>query len=68
MAPPSPMSLFDLLKFLPLFVGEIGRDLFVRFGHNLMDALTGVAPYFLELRGCFIDNWRDFGDLFRSQT
>ena len=44
---PSPVSLFDLLKFLPLFVGKVGRDLLVRFGHDLMDASARVASYFL---------------------
>ena len=65
---PSPVPLFDLLKFLPLFVGKIDRDLLVRFRHDFMNAPTGVAPYLLELRSRFIDNWRNFGDLFRCQT
>ena len=39
------MSLFDLLKFLPLFVGKIDCDFLVRFRHELMDALARVAPY-----------------------
>jgi|SRR6267378_6907000 hypothetical protein len=67
MAPP-PVSLFDLLKFLPLFVGKIDRDFVVRFRHDLMHAPAGVAPYLLELRSRFIDNWRNFSDLFRCQT
>jgi hypothetical protein len=66
MAPP-PVSLFDLLKFLPLFVGKIDRDFLVRFRHDLMDAPAGVAPYLPELRSRFIDNWRNFCDLFRCQ-
>ena len=66
MAPP-PVSLFDLLKFLPLFVGKVDRDLLVRFRHDPMDAAAGVAPYLLELRGRFIDNWRNLCDLFRCQ-
>jgi len=66
MAPP-PVSLFDLLKFLPLLVGKIDRDLLVRFRHDRMDAAAGVAPYLLELRGRFIDNRRNFCDLFRCQ-
>ena len=44
MAPP-PVSLFDLLKFLPLFVGKIDCDFLVRFRHELMDAPARVAPY-----------------------
>src|SRR5438093_12212841 len=67
MAPPA-VSLFDLLKFLPLFVGKIDRDLLVRFRHDRMDAPSSVAPYLLKLRSRFIDNWRNVGDLFRCQT
>jgi hypothetical protein len=65
---PPPVSLFDLLKLLPLFVGEIGCDLFVRFHHDLVNAPTGVVPYLLELRSRLVDNWRDFCDLFRCQV
>jgi hypothetical protein len=68
MVAPPAVSLFDLLKFLPLFVGKADRDLLVRFGHDFMDAPAGVAPYLLELRSRFIDNRRDFSDLFRCQT
>ena len=46
---PPPVALFDLLKFLLLFVGQIGRDLLVCFRHDFMDAPAGVAPYLLEL-------------------
>src|SRR5436190_22497651 len=67
MAPPA-VSLFDLLKFLPLFVGKIDRDLLVRFRHDRMDAPSSAGPYLLKLRSRFIDNWRNFGDLFRCQT
>jgi hypothetical protein len=67
MAPPA-VPLFDLLKSLPLFVGKIDRDLLVRFRHDLMHAPAGVAPYLLELRSRFIDNWRNLCDLLRCQT
>ena len=67
MVPPS-MSLFGLLKFLLLFVGQIGRDLLVCFRHDFMNAPAGVAPYLLELGGRFVDDGRNFGDLFRCQT
>ena len=43
MTPPS-MPLFALLKFLALFICEIDSYLPVRFSHELMDALAGVAP------------------------
>jgi hypothetical protein len=62
-----PVSLFDLLKFLPLFVGKIDCDFLVRFRHDLMDVPAGVTPYLPELRSRFIDNWRNFCDLFRCQ-
>ena len=68
MVAPLAVSLFDLLKFLPLFVGKIDRDFVVRFRHDLMHAPARVAPYLLELRSRFIDNWRNFSDLFRCQT
>ena len=67
MAPP-PVSLLDLLKFLPLFVGKIDCNFLVRIRHELMDALARVAPYLTELRSRFIDNWRNFCDLFRCQS
>src|SRR5204862_961584 len=43
MTPPS-MPLFALLKFLALFICEIDSYLPVRFSHELIDALAGVAP------------------------
>ena len=66
MAPP-PVLFFDLSKFLPLFVGKIDRDILVRFRHGLMDSPAGIAPYLVKLRSRFIDNWRNFRDLFRCQ-
>ena len=68
MMTPPPVSLFDLLKFLPLFVGKIDRDFLVRFRHDLMDAPAGVTPYLPELRSRFIDNWRNFCDLLGRQS
>ena len=67
MAPP-PVSLLDLLKFLPLFVGKIDCNFLVRIRHELMDTLPRVAPYLTELRSRFIDDWRNFCDLFRRQS
>ena len=67
MAPP-PMSLLDLSEFFALFVGEIGCDLLVRFHHDLMNAPTRVAPYFLELSSRLVDNWRNLRNLFRCET
>ena len=65
---PPPVSLFELLKFLPLFVGKIDCDFLVRFRHELMDALPRVAPYLTQLRSRLIDNWRNFCDLLRRQS
>ena len=68
MMPPSLMSLFDLLKFLALFVTKIGSHLLVRFGYRLMNAPGRVAPNVSELRRCFIDDRRNLGDLLRCQV
>jgi len=67
MAPP-PVSLLDLLKFLPLFVGKIDCNLLMRIHHELMDAPARVAPYLTELRSRFIDDWRNFCDLLWRQS
>jgi hypothetical protein len=65
---PPPVALLDLLKFLPLFVGKINGHLPVRLVDDLPDTPASVVPHFLKLRSRFIDNWRNFGDLFRCQT
>jgi hypothetical protein len=64
MAPPM-VAFLHLFHFLPLFVGKIESDLAVRLRHDFADTLAGTAAYFLELLGRVIDNWRNFGDLFR---
>ena len=61
------MSLFDLLKFLALFICEIGSHLPVRFGHDLMDALAGLASDNSQLRVYIVDDRRDLRDLFRCE-
>jgi hypothetical protein len=63
-----PMAFSHLFQFLPLSVGKIDSDLLVCLRHDLMDAPASVAPYFLELRSRFIDNWRNLCHLFRCQT
>jgi hypothetical protein len=67
-AVPPAMSLFDLLKFSPLFVVKIGGDLLVCFHYDLMNAPAGVAPYLPKLGSRLVDNWRNLRDLFRCQT
>jgi hypothetical protein len=64
---PTPVPLFDLLEFLPLFVGEVNRDVLMRFRHDLVHAPAGVAPNLPKLRSRFIDNWRNLCHLFRCQ-
>lgn len=65
---PPPVLLFDLLKFLPLFVSKIDRDLPVRLRHGLMDTPAGVASYLPELHSRVINNWRNFADLLWRQA
>jgi hypothetical protein len=65
---PPPVALLDLVKFLPLFVGKINGHLPVPLVDDLLDTPASVVPHFLKLRSRFIDNWRNFGDLFGCQT
>ena len=64
---PAPVSLFDLLHFLALFVRKINSHLPVGVSDRFMNAPRGVSPDFSELYGCLIDDGRNFGDLFRRQ-
>ena len=65
--PPAPMPLFDLLKFLALFVGKIGSHLPVRLSDRLMNAPGCISPNISKLQCCLVDNWRNLGDLVRCQ-
>lgn len=62
------MSLFDLLKFLALFVCEISRHILMGLSDGLMNAPGGIPPNLSELYRCVVDNRRNFGDLFRRQA
>ena len=62
------MSLFDLLKFLALFVCEISRHILMGLSDGLMNAPGGLPPNLSELCRCVVDDRRNFGDLFRGQT
>jgi hypothetical protein len=64
---PEPVALRKLLQFLALPFCEIGSYLAMRLGHDLTDTLASVPSHLLELRGRFIDNGRNLGDLFRRQ-
>jgi hypothetical protein len=68
MMPPPAVAFFHLFQFLPLFVSKIDTNLSVRVRHDFMYTLGGTATHFLELLARFIDNRRNFGDLFRRQT
>ena len=61
------MSLFDLLQFLALFVCEIGSHLPVRLCNRLMNIPRSLLPNLSELQSRLVDDWRNFGDLFRRQ-
>src|SRR5881396_2387396 len=68
MVAPAAVAFFDLLEFLALFVCEIDSYLPVRFGHCLMHAPGRISPNSSELQSCFIDDWRNLGDLLRRQV
>ena len=67
MAPVS-MPLFDLLKFLTLFVCEIGAHLSVRLREGLMNTPGSLPSNLSELCRCVVDDRRNFGDLFRREV
>ena len=64
---PAMMALFDVVQFLPLLICNERRQLPVSFGNDFMDTPAGVAADLLKLRSGFIDDRRDFGELFRRQ-
>jgi hypothetical protein len=67
MMSPPPMSFFYLLQLLTLFVSELGRHLAMRVANDLTNSSTRVSPNLPELSGCFVDDWRNFRELFRGQ-
>jgi len=67
MMSPVLMSLFYLLQLLTLFVSEVGAHLAMRVGNDLANSLTRVSPNISQLRSCFVDDWRNFRELFRGQ-
>ena len=64
---PVPMSLFYLLQLLTLFVTELGTHLAMRVANDLTNPLTRVSPNISQLSSCLVDDWRNAGELFRSQ-
>jgi len=65
---PATMSFFDLLQFLTLLVCKIDGHLLMRVGNCLMNPAGRVSPNVSELRRCFVDDRRNFGDLLRRQV
>ncbi len=64
---PAPMPLFYLLQLLALFVSELGSHLTMRFGNDLVNSSTRVSPNISQLSSCFVDDRRNFRELFRGQ-
>ena len=62
------MSLFDLLKFLALFICEIGRHLPVRLEHDFVNAPASLPSNLPELHRCIVDDWCNLCDLLRRQV
>src|ERR1700751_1124237 len=68
MLTPATVSLLDLLQLLALFVREIDGHLPMRLGNRFVYASGGISPNVSELRRCFVDDGRNFGDLLRRQV
>ena len=64
---PAAMSLFHLPQLLTLFVGELGSHLLMRVHDDLVNPPACISPNLPELAGCFVDNRRNRGELFRGQ-
>jgi hypothetical protein len=64
---PAPMSLFDLLQFAALLVGENAGHFPVRFHDDFMHASARVAPHFVKFGSGFVEDRGDLGDLVRGQ-
>ena len=67
MMSPVPISLFDFIELLSLFISQIGTHLPMRVGNDLANSLTRVSPNISQLSSCFVDDWRNFRQLFRRQ-
>jgi hypothetical protein len=65
---PSSVSLLDLLQFLALFVCKIDGHLPMRVSNRLMNAPGRVSPNVSKLGRCFVNDRRNFGDLFWCQV
>ena len=61
------MPLFYLLQLLTLFVSEVGTHLTMRVANDLANSLTRISPNISQLSSCFVEDWRNFRELFRGQ-
>jgi len=64
---PVTMPLFYLLQLLTLFVVEFGTHLVMGVANNLANSVTSVSANIAQLSSCFVDDRRNFGELFRGQ-
>ena len=64
---PASMPLFYFLQLLTLFVSELGSHLAMRVGNDLANPSTRVSPNISQLSSCFVDDWRNVGELFRGE-
>ena len=65
---PAPVSLFNLLKFLSLFICEIDCHLPMRLRNRLVNTPGSLSPNLFELHRCLVDDRRNLGDLFRREV
>ena len=65
---PALATCFYFLQFGTLCFGKIGSDFSMRTYHEFMYARARVPSLLFELRGRFLDDRRDLGDLFRRQV
>ena len=61
------MAIIDLLQFQALLVGEIRSHFPMCAHYDLMGSPGSVSSHSFELHRCFIDDWRYFAELLRSQ-
>ena len=64
---PVPMPLFYLLQLLTLFISELGAHLAMRVANDFPNSVTRISPNISQLSRCLVDDWRNFGELFRGQ-
>jgi hypothetical protein len=64
---PTAVPRLDFLQFSSLVVCEISSHFPVRVDHDFVNPTPGIVSDFCKLGGCFVDNRRYLGNLFRRQ-